>query len=175
MITVRRAREHTAMPWANGRGVSYEVARDNDESGEWTWRLAIAPIVEDGPFSVLTGVHRELTLLEGDGLILTIDGNMVACHRGEVVEFSGDAHTHAALTNGQVVDLNVMSHTGFERMLRIVTAPASIDEFDCLVALDDVVVEFEGCTESLSVRDALIGDDPVQLRSGSVAVVRPRR
>ena len=163
------------MPWANGRGVSYEVARENDESGEWKWRLAIAPIVEDGPFSVLTGVHRELTLLEGDGLVLTIDGNMVMCRRGEVVDFSGDAHTHAALTKGPVVDLNVMSRLGVERTMRIVAAPASIEDFDCLVALDDVVVEFEGRAESLAARDALVGEGSVQLRRGSVAVVRPRR
>ncbi len=175
MITVRRAHEHTAMPWANGRGVSYEVARENDESGEWKWRLAIAPIVEDGPFSVLTGVHRELTLLEGEGLVLTIDGNMVMCRRGEVVDFSGDAHTHAALTKGPVVDLNVMSRAGSERTMQIVDAPASIEDIDCLVALDDVVVEFDGRAEMLAVRDALVGDGLVQLRSGTVAVVRPRR
>ena len=175
MINVRRAHEHTAMPWANGRGVSYEVARDNDESGEWRWRLAIAPIVEDGPFSVLTGVHRELTLLEGEGLVLTIDGNMVMCRRGEVVDFSGDAHTHAALTKGPVVDLNVMSRAGSERTMRIVAAPASIEDFDCVVALNDVVVEFDGHSESLTVRDALVGGGPLQLRSGAIAVVRPRR
>lgn len=163
------------MPWANGRGVSYEVARENDESGEWTWRLAIAPIVDDGPFSVLTGVHRELTLIEGEGLVLTIDGNMVACRRGEVVDFSGDAHTHAALTSGPVVDLNVMARAGSERTMQIVAAPASITGFDCVVALDGVVVEVEGQTELLATRDALMGGGPVQLRSGSVAVVRPRR
>ena len=175
MITVRRANEHTAMPWANGRGVSYEVARDNDESGEWRWRLAIAPIAEDGPFSVLTGVHRELTLLEGEGLVLTIDGNMVTCRHGEVVDFSGDAHTHAALMSGPVVDLNVMSRAGSERTMRIVAAPASVEDFDCVVALDDAVIEFDGRAESLVVRDALVGGGSVQLRQGSVAVVRPRR
>jgi len=163
------------MPWANGRGVSYEVARDNDESGEWRWRLAIAPITEDGPFSVLTGVHRELTLLEGEGLVLTIDGNMVTCRRGEVVDFSGDAHTHAALTKGAVVDLNVMSRAGSERTMQIIAVPRSIDGFDCVVALNDVVVEFDGHSESLTVRDALVGGGALQLRSGSVAVVRPRR
>jgi len=163
------------MPWANGRGVSYEVARDNDESGEWRWRLAIAPITEDGPFSVLTGVHRELTLLEGEGLVLTIDGNMVTCRRGEVVDFSGDAHTHAALTKGAVVDLNVMSRAGSERTMQIIAVPRSIDGFDCVVALNDVVVEFDGHSESLTVRDALVGGGALQLRSGAIAVVRPRR
>ena len=163
------------MPWANGRGVSYEVMREADATGEWSWRVAIAPIVEDGPFSVLPGVHRELTLLEGEGLVLTIDGNMVQCRRGEVVDFSGDAHTHAALTSGPVVDLNVMSRAGHERSMKVVEGSAEIDHFDCLVALDQSTVVFEGTTIELSTRDALIGGGSATLRSGRVAVFAPRR
>lgn len=163
------------MPWANGRGVSYEVARLNDESGEWLWRVAIAPIVEDGPFSVLNGVHRELTLVEGEGLVLTIDGNLVQCRRGQVVDFSGDAHTHAALTHGPVVDLNVMSRAGHERTLRVVTAPSTIERFDCLVALDHSSLDYDGSTTELAPKDALMGDGSVVLRSGCLAVISPRR
>ena len=175
MITLRRAHEHAAMPWANGRGVSFEVARFNLDSGEWLWRVAIAPIVEDGPFSVLNGVHRELTLLEGEGLVLTIDGNMVQCRRGQVVDFSGDARTHAALTHGPVVDLNVMSRAGFERTMKVLTGPSNIKDFDCLVALENSEVQFEGQHATLSPRDALVGDTAVELCSGSVAVVSPKR
>jgi environmental stress-induced protein Ves len=163
------------MPWANGRGVSYEVARFNIESGEWLWRVAIAPIVEDGPFSVLNGVHRELTLLEGEGLVLTIDGNMVQCRRGQVVDFSGDAHTHAVLTHGPVVDLNVMSREEFERTMRVLSGPSTIDSFDCLVALDYSSVEYEGKLADLSPKDALIGIGSVVLRGGCLAVISPRR
>lgn len=175
MITLRRAHEHTAMPWANGRGVSYEVARLNDESGDWRWRVAIAPIVEDGPFSILSGVHRELTLLDGEGLVLTIDGNMVACRKGLVVEFSGDAHTHASLMAGAVVDLNVMSRAGSEKSMTVLTAPCKVGQFDCLVALAETLVRLNGKDERLSVRDALVGESDVELLAGSVAVISPRR
>ena len=175
MITLRRAHEHTAMPWANGRGVSYEVARVNDESGQWLWRVAIAPIVEDGPFSVMSGVHRELTLLDGEGLVLTIDGNMVACRKGLVVEFSGDAHTHAALMAGAVVDLNVMSRVGSEKSMTVLNAPCKMEQLDCLVALGESVVRLEGKEERLSVKDVLVGEGDVELLAGSVAVISPRR
>lgn len=163
------------MSWANGRGVSYEVVRESDDSGEWLWRVAIAPISEDGPFSVLNEVHRELTLVEGEGLILTIDGNMVECRRGEVVDFSGDAHTHAALTRGTVVDLNVMSRVGHERTMTVIAAVAIIEHFDCLVALEQSSVECEGKMIGLMARDALIGGGSAALRSGCLAVVAPRR
>ena len=46
------------MPWANGGGTSYEIASDRNELGEWTWRLAMAPVNEDGPFSRIECVNR---------------------------------------------------------------------------------------------------------------------
>ena len=174
MTTLRRANEHLAMPWANGKGVSFEIARENDSSGQWLWRLAIAPITQDGPFSSLPGVHRELTLIDGEGLVLTIDGNTVACGRGEIVRFAGSVHTHAALTGGPVVDLNVMSVEEEPMTMVIVVAPAQVMEYRCIVAIDECVARVNGETIVLHPRDALIDDpNPVQLRSGTAAVIRP--
>jgi environmental stress-induced protein Ves len=162
------------MPWANGRGVSYEVARENDGHGEWRWRLAIAPINEDGPFSSLPGVHRELTLIDGDGLVLTIDGNMVACRRGEVVRFAGYSHTHAALTHGPVVDLNVMSREDAPMSMTIVGAPSEIRDCRCIVAIDECTLVVEGETITLGPRDALVDHaSSARLDSGTVAVIAP--
>jgi environmental stress-induced protein Ves len=176
VTTLRRAAEHTAMPWANGRGVSYEVARDNDAAGEWRWRLAIAPITEDGPFSPLPGVHRELTLIDGDGLVLTIDGNMVGCHPGQVIRFAGYAHTHAALTKGPVVDLNVMSREDAPMTMSIAHGPSAIDAFAALVAISACAVMIDDAENMLQARDALVGSSrSVQLVSGTAAVIRPMR
>jgi hypothetical protein len=156
--------------------VSHEVARLNDDRGEWLWRVAIAPVVEDGPFSALPGVHRELTLLEGDGLVLEIDGGVVECRRGEVVRFSGGAATRAVLNRGPVMDVNVMSRDGVERTMTVERGPCAIDAFDCAVALVDSVVEFDGRVVELAKRDALVGaETTMQLVQGELAVVRPRR
>lgn len=176
MTTLRRADEHTAMPWANGRGVSYEVARENDAEGEWRWRLAIAPITEDGPFSPLPGVHRELTLIEGDGLVLTIDGNMVGCRPGEVVRFAGYSHTHAALTQGPVVDLNVMSREDAPITMSIVHGPSTSEGFAALVAITECAVVVDGVEQALQPQDALLGSEAsVQLTRGTAAVIRLMR
>jgi len=61
------------MPWANGRGTSYEIASDRNEAGEWTWRLAMAPVNEDGPFSRIECVNRFLAVVEGAGMLLSVD------------------------------------------------------------------------------------------------------
>lgn len=164
------------MPWANGRGVSHEVARENDAEGEWRWRLAIAPITEDGPFSPLPGVHRELTLIEGDGLVLTIDGNMVGCRPGEVVRFAGYAHTHAALTQGPVVDLNVMSRDNAPMTMSIVAGLSTVAACAALVAITECAVDVDGVEQALQPRDALLGPEAsVQLTRGTAAVIRPMR
>lgn len=175
-MEIRRASQHTPMPWANGRGVSHEVVRLADENGEWLWRVAIAPIVEDGPFSPFPGVHRELTLIEGSGLVLTIDGEQVKCPDGGVVRFWGGATTRATLTNGPVVDLNVMSREGHEMAIMIARGPGVTGEFVCVVALEDSTVEFREDVVALAARDAIVGAGTgLRLLSGRFAVVRARR
>jgi hypothetical protein len=176
VITVRRADQHAAMPWANGRGVSYEIVREDDEHGQWRWRVAIAPITEDGPFSPLPGVHRELTLLEGDGLVLNVGGNMVGCRIGEVVRFAGAAHTHAALTSGSVVDLNVMSRDETPMTMTIEQGPTEVLAAACLVAVTPSTVTAVGTQYELQPRDALVAEGAaLRLISGSAAVIRPMR
>jgi hypothetical protein len=175
MTVIRRAAEHTAMPWANGRGVSHEIARSEDEPGRWRWRLAIAPITEDGPFSSLPGVQRALTLIEGHGLVLTIDGNMVACTPGEVVRFAGWSHTHAALTSGPVVDLNLMFRDESPMSMSLVHGPCDVDAV-CVVAINECDVVVHGTRSVLQPRDAIVDvDAPVRIASGTAAVVTPTR
>jgi environmental stress-induced protein Ves len=96
------------MPWANGRGTSYEIASDRNESGEWTWRLAMAPVNEDGPFSRIECVNRSLAVVEGAGMRLSVDRKKLQCLPMQVVRFRGDAITEAALTDGPIMDINLM-------------------------------------------------------------------
>ncbi|MBK5332899.1 MAG: HutD family protein, partial [Ilumatobacteraceae bacterium] len=43
------------MPWANGLGSTSVVARRPDDDG-WVWRISLADVVSDGPFSRLPDV-----------------------------------------------------------------------------------------------------------------------
>ena len=146
------------MPWANGRGTSYEIASDRNAAGEWTWRVAIAPVVEDGPFSVMPGVDRELVVIEGNGMVLEVDGESVECLPGRVIRFSGDSATCARLVDGPVVDLGLMTVRGLiTGSMFVVADVGDVVESDVLVAIGDAVFEDEnGKNYRLGSKDALL-------------------
>ena len=158
-MKVQRFSEHRAMPWANGLGTSFEVASDRNVDGAWTWRVAIAPVVSDGPFSVMPGVDRELVVIEGNGMVLDVDGELVKCMPGQVVRFSGDSTTFARLVDGPVVDLGLMTVRGSVTGSVVVAADVGdVIESDLLVAIGDAVFEDEsGNNYRLESRDAVLG------------------
>jgi len=157
-MRVQRFSEHRAMPWANGLGTSYEVASDRNAVGEWTWRIAIAPVVEDGPFSVMPGVDRELVVIEDNGMVLEVDGVSVECLPGQVIRFSGDSVTIARLVNGPAVDLGLMTVRGsVTGSMVVVVDGCDVTDSNVLVAIGDAVVEDEhGRQYRLGNKDALI-------------------
>ena len=101
------AEEYRAMPWANGRGTTQEIARQ-DRDGRLLWRLSLAAVTEDGPFSLLPGLARILTVVEGDSLELTGPGLWLLARPFAPVAFSGDTPVSARLLDGPVRDLNLM-------------------------------------------------------------------
>jgi hypothetical protein len=157
-MRVQRFGEHRAMPWANGLGTSYEVASDRNVDDVWTWRVAIAPVVLDGPFSVMPGVDRELVVIEGNGMVLEVDGVSVECLPGQVVRFSGDSVTIARLVDGPVVDLGLMTVRGLVTGSMVVVGDiGDVVESDVLVAIGDTVFEDEhGRQYRLGIKDALL-------------------
>ena len=156
-MRIQRFGEHRVMPWANGLGISYEVSSDRNADGEWTWRVAIAPVVEDGPFSSLSGVDRELVVTEGRGMMLDIDGKSVECPPRQVVQFSGDAITFARLIDGPVVDLGLMTVRGSVIGSMVVVDIGDVIESDVLVAVEDASFKDKnGRHYILGPKDALL-------------------
>jgi len=158
------------MPWANGRGTSYEVARGGGDP--WSWRVAIAPVVEDGPFSTLPCVDRWLVVLDDAPIVLAIDGTECVAHKGEVVAFTGESQVTAALPSGPTRDCGLMVRRGAATGAMQVVGPGTISG-SMLVAVGDAVVQVDGTDVRLECGDALIGDGPtvVNVVSGRVAVV----
>ena len=70
-------------PWKNGGGVIHEIAR-SDKNGEAGWRISLATIDRDGPFSDFTGYDRTIVPLDGAGFELSFDdgGAFVLDRRG---------------------------------------------------------------------------------------------
>lgn len=102
-----------AMPWRNGRGMTIEMAREDDAAGNMLWRISVADVVEAGQFSLFPGVDRILTLIEGPGFDLDFSGHgRVQVELLNPVVFSGDWTTRAEAVLGPSRDLNVMTTRG---------------------------------------------------------------
>jgi environmental stress-induced protein Ves len=64
--------DYARMPWKNGGGQTTEIAVSAGASlADFDWRVSIAEINADGPFSAFAGVDRTLVLLSGAGVRLT--------------------------------------------------------------------------------------------------------
>jgi environmental stress-induced protein Ves len=116
------AHEYRRIRWRNGLGWTREILRrrlgegasaphDADQDGdEWDWRLSIAEIERDAPFSTFPGIERELVLLSGNGLRLRFDD-------GDCIEldpphgrarFAGERAVTGELVGGLTHDFNLM-------------------------------------------------------------------
>jgi uncharacterized protein len=96
------------MPWANGQGSTTELIRV-DRDGALLWRLSIAQVVSDGPFSQLPGVRRNLTVLTGPGFRLTGPGIDLWAAPLVPVTFDGGLPVAASSVTGPSEDFNVMT------------------------------------------------------------------
>ncbi|MBT2440102.1 HutD family protein [Streptomyces sp. ISL-36] len=129
---ILRAEERTPAPWKNGGGVTSEVAAHPEGAAldDFAWRVSVADVAHGGPFSAFEGVERIITVVEGPGMALTVDGvSHVMDAAYEPFSFSGDAATGCELLDGPIVDFNVMvrrsrmkAHVRFERAATSVRA-----------------------------------------------------
>jgi uncharacterized protein len=108
-VRILPAAERAAVPWRNGGGVTREVAAEPTGAAEFTWRVSVAEVAADGPFSAYPGYHRVLTVVGGAGLELTVDGTAHEARPHEPFAFPGGAQTTCRLLGEPVTDLNVIS------------------------------------------------------------------
>ena len=95
------------MRWANGRGFTQEIVTWPSPE-EWAWRISLAEVNNDGPFSELAGVDRALAVASGKGMDLRIDGVSVTVEKFGSITFPGESAVVAELIDGPVRDLNLM-------------------------------------------------------------------
>jgi hypothetical protein len=145
-MTVRVIRRHdlVRVPWKNGGGTTAEVAAHPAGSDFETfgWRISMADVASDGPFSVFPGIDRTLILVEGDGIDLDVEGIVYPLDRtSPKLSFSGDDMTCGRLPSGPIRDLNVMTRRGqFRHSTRFVESGVALLSEETvtafLVALD---------------------------------------
>ena len=131
-MKIVRASECRTTPWKNGGGATTEIAAAPAGASldDFDWRVSMARVASDGPFSEFADIDRTLAILKGDGLTLAIgDAAPVVLDRNsEPIRFQGDTPTSARLLGGDVIDVNVMTKRGhFEHRLRRIQGPARCD------------------------------------------------
>jgi environmental stress-induced protein Ves len=111
-LTLLHANDYKRVRWKNDGGWTTEIAREPaDASADFRWRISIADIESDGPFSSFPGVARELMLLAGGGIELDIDDAppLRLVERFQRARFDGESHVECRLLAGPTRDFNVMT------------------------------------------------------------------
>ncbi len=124
-MTPRRlpAADRPATPWRNGGGLTREVAA----AAAGGWRVSLAEIASDGPFSAFPGLDRILTVVAGTALELTVgEEPPVRLPALRPYAFPGAAATAGRLPAGPVTALNVMTRQPLHATVEILTAPAEL-------------------------------------------------
>ena len=120
-MEIIRYAELKAHPWRNGGGVTREVASHHTaapaqagaaQAPGWDWRVSIAEVSRAGDFSAYPDMDRVLTVVEGELLLLSVDGAEHPLEKYRPFRFSGDAAAAAALPTGDIRDLNVITRRG---------------------------------------------------------------
>jgi hypothetical protein len=115
VVTVVRAEDVAAQPWANGGGTTRELLRAADDA----WRLSLADIDSDGPFSTFPGKQRLLTVVDGTVLRLVVDGTESVVEWGRPFAFAGNAEVAASIPEGPVRALNAIVSEGIDPFVTV--------------------------------------------------------
>ncbi len=178
-MRIIRREDYRRMPWKNGQGMTEEilcfpVGRD---SVRFDWRLSIAHVGADGPFSLFPGVDRTIALLEGNGLLLDLpeDRTVTLTGTGDPFSFPGEWPVAGRNLEGPTIDLNVMTRRGHFRHAmtrRTLQTSQSLQaaEYTLLVATAAIRVEIDGRWSQLDRFDTLELERDEQL---TVDPVRP--
>jgi environmental stress-induced protein Ves len=202
-MEIIRFAELRSEPWRNGGGVTRELASHpkaaSAQDGAWDWRVSIADVTKAGDFSAFPGMERVLTVVDGELLLLTVDGGEHPLEKYRPFRFSGEAAAHGALPTGDIRDLNVITRAGsfkgftsiielskkrahpvFEGQLAVLlqgqatVSPGADDADDGAKGADGEAAATPAEPEALNRYDAVIGSDtcsPEVLGRGFLAVV----
>jgi len=107
--------DYRVMPWKNGGGETTELYLEPDPNGEgFLWRVSIATVAVDGPFSLFEGYERQIMTIEGNGIVLQGGpaGPINVSPKFRPCVFSGDWPITSSLIDGPVRDFNLITKRG---------------------------------------------------------------
>jgi environmental stress-induced protein Ves len=111
-----RFKDLPSMPWKNGGGSTVELiaAPQGATVADFDFRISVATVSQDGPFSLFPNIDRTLALVDGEGLTLHLAGEapIFIDDVTPFASFPGETSIHATVIDGTTMDFNVMTHRG---------------------------------------------------------------
>ncbi len=114
-MRILRIAGYRIMPWKNAGGITTEILVFPEASGisgaPFDWRVSIADVASDGPFSRFPGYDRHIMAIAGHGMVLEggPDGPISLAANFAPRRFSGDWAISGRLISGPVRDFNLMA------------------------------------------------------------------
>jgi len=120
-IQIIRYIECESSLWKNGGGSTKQllISPKDADLTNFDYRISIATISSDGPFSQFPSIDRQLCILEGAGVKLKMMSNDAAEANELILRpnepafcFSGETQIESQLLDKQIIDFNVMTKRG---------------------------------------------------------------
>jgi environmental stress-induced protein Ves len=125
-MRIIRVDDQPEVPWKNGGGVTREMLSSASGPNGFDWRISVATIAKDGPFSEFPGVDRILIGLVGEGR-LRVSGRIDNVAPGSVSRFAGDEPVMATIGQSPILVLNIMTAKGWRQDVSIPRCGGSIN------------------------------------------------
>ncbi len=177
-MQILRARDHKRMPWKNGGGETVEIAvfPPHATVDDFDWRISMATVASDGPFSIFPRIDRTLSILDGKGMSLAIDGAgpVLLATSSEPLSFAADVPVDATLADGTIIDLNVMTRRGrfshrVERMIGSFSiSPPKQNETVVVLTTGPISISSEAQNVELERLDAVFLDGPADVEAENI-------
>ncbi|MCS6118750.1 HutD family protein [Shewanella baltica] len=173
-----RYQDCPSTPWKNGGGSTKQliISPATADLTEFNYRISIASISSNGPFSLFNGIDRQLVILEGDGIQLSIDSHEGAKQindlgANEKIQgdtdtteykqltpidsafcFAGETSITSQLLGSDVIDFNVMTKRG------VFKAHTQRLNFDSIFIVEHAAITNNNKSEHHNTADAPIVD-----------------
>ena len=116
MPRLLRSKDFKVTNWAGGTTTELYRLPDPTDPTNFLLRISVATVEKDGPFTLYPNVDRQLVLLNGEGMELTVDGKKVLLDQKLTpFSFAGEDVINCSLIDGACTDFNVMTKRGWER------------------------------------------------------------
>ena len=168
MVRLLAPDDYRSMPWKNGGGRTTEIAVHPAGAAldDFAWRVSIADVERDGPFSRFSGIDRTIVLLQGAGMRFRGARMVELTTPFEPYSFAGEDAIDCTLVDGAIRDFNAMFRRG---RARGTVDPLRGDGATIAAADVRLVYAAKGAHECI-----VAGHPPLSLNMGHALVVESR-